>query len=49
MTSFTVAGSNGRVTENAKRISLMAGENHITVKYPQEALSIAKISVFKEK
>jgi len=49
LTSFTVAGSNGHVTENAKRISLMTGENHITVKYPQDALSIAKISVFEEK
>lgn len=49
MTSFTVAGSNGRVTENVKRITLPAGENHIMVKYPQDALAIAKISIFEEK
>jgi beta-glucosidase len=47
--SFTVAGSNGQIAENLKRITLTAGEKHITVKYPKEALSIAKISIYEEK
>ena len=47
--SFTVAGSNGQIAENLKRISLTAGENHITIKYPKGALSLAKLSVYKEK
>lgn len=49
VTSFTVAGSNGTVTENAKRITLTEGENRITVKYPKDALSIAKLSIYAEK
>lgn len=47
--SFTVAGSDGHITENAKRVALKAGENRITVKYPRDALSIAKISIYDEK
>jgi len=49
ITSFTVAGSNGSVTENAKRVTLTAGENRITVKYPQGALSIEKVRIYEEK
>jgi beta-glucosidase len=48
-TSFTVAGSNGSTTENAKQIVLTAGENRITVKYPQGALAIAGIRIFSVK
>jgi hypothetical protein len=47
--SFTVAGSGGRVTENARRITLKSGENHITVKYPKDALSIDRICIYREK
>lgn len=49
ITSFTVAGANGQITENRKRIVLAAGENLITVKYPREALSIPKIRIYSEK
>ena len=47
--SFTVAGSNGHIAENLKRITLTAGENRITVKYPKGALSLAKLAVYNEK
>lgn len=47
--SFTVAGSGGRVTENSRRITLKSGENHITVKYPKDALSIDRICIYREK
>ena len=46
---FTVSGSNGQVAENLKRITLTEGQNHITVKYPQNALSIARLCIYEEK
>lgn len=49
ITSFTVSGSNGQVAENLKRITLTEGQNHITVKYPQNALSIARLCIYEEK
>ena len=47
ITSFTVAGANGRVTENEKQITLKEGINQISVKYPEGVISIAKICVFE--
>ncbi len=47
LTSFTVAGSNGQVIENAKEVRLTAGENRLTVKCPPGALSVARICVYK--
>lgn len=49
LTSFTVAGSNGNSMENAKIILLTAGEKRITVKYPNGALTIAKLRIYEEK
>lgn len=49
LTSFTVAGSNGQVMENAKIVPMTAGEKSLTVKYPKDALSIASIHIYKEK
>ena len=48
ITSFTVIGANGRVTKEAKCITMKQGENYITVKHPSNALSIAAVRVFKE-
>ena len=49
ITSFTVAGANGDVTENIKRVTLTAGENRIRAKYPQNALSIDRICIYEVK
>lgn len=49
LTSFTVAGANGQVIENAKVVSLTAGRNCLTVKYPREALSVASVRIYTEK
>ena len=47
ITSFTVAGSDGAVTDNAKKVILTAGENRITVKYPEGALSVAGLRIYE--
>ncbi len=49
LTSFTVAGSNGEVIENAKIVPLTAGRKCLTVKYPREALSVASVRIYTEK
>lgn len=49
VTSFTVAGANGNITENAKIVLLTAEENHITVKYPRDALSVVKLCIHEAK
>lgn len=49
ITSFAVSGSNGQVAENLKRVTLTAGENRITIKYPQDALSIDRLCIYREK
>lgn len=49
ITSFTVVGANGRITTDAKFITLKKGENRITVKHPDNVLSIATVRVFKER
>lgn len=49
ITSFTLAGANGRITKNEKRITLKKGLNQITVKNPANTVSIVKISIFEEK
>ena len=49
LTSFTVAGSNGQVVENVKSVTLPAGENRITVKYPNNALAVASIRIYSMK
>ena len=48
ITSFTVAGANGRVTKNEKRITLKKGLNRITVKNQAKAISVEKISIYEE-
>lgn len=48
LTSFTVAGSNGSVSKNEKRITLKKGLNRITVKHHAKVVSIEKISIFEE-
>lgn len=47
LTSFTVAGSKGKMTENAKVISLKTGRRCITVKHPCDGLSVARIRICK--
>lgn len=49
LTSFTVAGANGQVTENAKVVHLVAGQNTLTVKHPPAALSVAAIRIYTQK
>ena len=49
ISSFTVKGSDGEVLENVKRVHISKESKYIHVKYPQEALSIEKISISKEK
>ena len=46
--SATVCGTNGQVVENIRQVKLAEGVNKITVKYPDKALLIEKISVFEE-
>lgn len=47
--SFTVCGSDSQVLENMRRIELAEGVNKITVKYPDQALELVKVSIFQEK
>lgn len=49
LTSFTVAGANGQVNENAKAVHLVAGQNAITVNHPSAALSVAAIRIYTQK
>lgn len=47
LTSFTVAGSNGQVSKNEKRITLQKGLNRITVTHQIKTVDVKKISIFE--
>ena len=47
ITSYTVAGSNGKVSRNEKRIALKKGPNRIMVENVARAISVEKISIFE--
>lgn len=48
VTSFTVAGSNGKVSKNEKLVALKKGSNHIVVKNAAKAISVERIGIFKK-
>jgi len=48
LTSFTVAGSNGKVSKNEKRIALKKGLNKIRVKHQEKVVKVEKISIYEE-
>jgi beta-glucosidase len=48
LTSFTVAGANGKVTRNEKRVTLKKGLNRITLKEHAKTVSVEKICIYEE-
>ena len=47
LTSFTVAGTNGKVTQNTQQITLKKGLNRITLTHQAGMVSVEKISIFE--
>lgn len=46
--SFTTNGTNGKVIRSQKRIFLNAGEQRLNALYPENVLSLKRVSIFKE-